>query len=144
MPYSFKEKSVFALLLALLVAYGFYFVVFLKSVESDLTISQPLLGGLFIAVTVIMVVAIIISQTLLAITHHKEASSGDDERDRLIETKAEARSSIVLGIGAFLASVAGIYQLLPAFLIGNLIFFFLVLSELSKGAVQLYYYRRGV
>jgi len=68
---------------------------------------------------------------------------GRDERDRLIEWKAESRSSWLLTTGV-LAVITGLILGLDSAWIAHLLLLSLFLSEILRFVLQIVSYRRGV
>ena len=141
---NFAEKSAWGLLVGLGVMSWWYFPrAFAVAAETD----NPLALG---AISVVCVVGLVIFE---AVYHAVIAGTGgdeEDERDQLIDMKAERNASFVLGIallslvGRILATSA-MPELAPmsALIIAGWILLALTVSELSKVLWQIWYYRTG-
>lgn len=144
---TFQEKSAWGSLVALgLVSYWYFPAAFAaagnKGAAADL-----------IAISIGCVVALVIIEIVY---HVIIASRGDDvrdERDVLINIRAERIASFVLGIGLFtlvgrIIAIEAIEAITPVETMGALtiavwILFVLTVSEISKLASQVWYYRAG-
>jgi hypothetical protein len=67
----------------------------------------------------------------------------EDERDKLIELKSLRAGFILAGIG-FVGSLIHLALGYPVAVMLNILFFSFFAGSILEGAVQLYYYRRGV
>lgn len=142
---SFKEKSAWGLLVGILVVAAGYFPNAIRIVE---TTDNPVA---LIAISVGGIVALIIIE---AVYHAIIAAAGGDhtdERDALIDLKAERNGGFVLGIGLFLlvghiiaTSVTPERPEPSVLLVGVYIIAALTLSEVGKLVSQIWYYRAGV
>jgi uncharacterized membrane protein len=148
---SFREKSVFASLLAVLFVYGGYFVDLFTGMV------PPSLGAM-LATSIGLVFALVIIEVVLHIAISlydvKDADAAADERDLLISGRAARISQIVLSFGVILVigrivirgamdEASGVMEV-TLFEVANLLLFFFVLSESVNYAAKLFYYRRGV
>ncbi|MEO1040070.1 MAG: hypothetical protein AAFX09_11025 [Pseudomonadota bacterium] len=138
---SFHEKSNLAMTAIFVLAYGAYFLAVLPPAlagEASITNVTPLLLG----AVIFLVIAGVIAHILIAAAAPKDADAAD-ERDRLIETRAEARAGHVLGGFALLAiALALVGQ--PVFWIAHAVLGGLVAAEIAKGVFRAVDYRRGV
>lgn len=142
---SFQEKSAWGLLSGILVVSAGYFPSAVRIVE---TTDNPVA---LIAISVVGVVALIIIE---AVYHAIIAVAGGDqtdERDALIDLKAERNGGFVLGISLFLivghiiaTSVIPERPEPSVLLVGVYIIAALTLSEVAKLTSQIWYYRAGV
>ncbi len=141
---TFSEKSAWGLLVGLGIMSWWYFPrAFAVAAQTD----NPLALG---AISVVCVIGLIIFE---AIYHSVVAArSGDatDERDRLIDMKAERNAGFVLGIALFAlighifaAAVRPDLAPLTSLMIAVWILLALTVSELSKLLWQIWYYRTG-
>ena len=139
MKKSFEEKSIWITLVSMLVIFGYYFVVAarMKSAGSSAVVEFV---PLFVSVVVLMVVVIVIGHIVVAIASRPE---GRDERDRLIEWRAESNASWVLGVGV-LAGIWSVATSVDNVWIAHLLLLFLISSEVVKSVSKLLYYRRGL
>ena len=86
-----------------------------------------------------LVIVLVVGHTVVAIFGGSEKR---DERDKLIEWRAEGHSSWILAAGVFIA-VTGLVLSFENVWIANLLIFSLLLSEVAKLVLQIVYYRRG-
>jgi len=138
---SFREKSAWISLLAYLGIYGFYFA----NVGSALMSGDPngpQFLGFFGQSVVLFVLVIIVGTVIVAVLAPKDASAPEDEREKLITLKANSASGYVLATGVVL-TIGVIFYGAKDFLVINLMFLSLVLSEVYKNLNQIVLYRRG-
>lgn len=145
MDLSFQEKSAWGLLSGILLVSAGYFPRAIRIVE---TTDNPVA---LIAISAVGVVALIIIE---AVYHAIIATAGGDqtdERDALIDLKAERNGGLVLGISLFLlvghiiaTSVMPERTAPSVLLVGVYIIAALTLSEVGKLVSQIWYYRAGV
>lgn len=133
---SFKEKSIWALLAGLLLAFGLYFVSVLPAAGPDL---WPRHGMQFVGAVLLLVVLQVGAQVILAL---REPQTRDDERDRLIALHGARAGGAVLAVAAFGALMAAVATE------GNFVFAHVllggwVLAQAAEYAVCLWRYRRG-
>jgi len=139
MKKSFEEKSVWITLVSMLAIFGYYFVVAARMKSAGSTAVVEFVP-LFVSVVVLMVVVIVIAHIVVAIASRPE---GRDERDRLIEWRAESNASWVLGVGV-LAGIWSVATSVDNVWIAHLLLLFLISSEVVKSVSKLLYYRRGL
>jgi len=137
---SYREKSLYASLLAELVVYGPYFFLHRQN-------SLNRVAGMIVAIIVLQT---ILQSVIAALTRNRVT----DERDRLIELRGyragylTLASLMVLGLGMlwFHATMGHIRldsgQVGPHFL--NVFFGMLVISDITKTATQIAAYRRAL
>lgn len=138
---SFQEKSAWAMLAALLITYGWYFAdVLPQAMAGDIPLDA--VDGKLLAMIVVVIVLSIIFHIVIAVTTGGE-DEAEDERDRLISWRADARSSYALGlgaVGALLMMLAG----WPVFWIAHTLLAGLVLSEIVRSVLRIADYRFGL
>jgi hypothetical protein len=137
MGLSFQEKSLWAMLVGIVVVFGFYFSNALSTAALNL---MPHHIVLFAVAVVLLVLTQIVGQALIAIVDRQTAS---DERDQWISLRGTRNGAYVLASGVFVALC------MPLFFAGNFAFThtllaFWVLAQLVEIASQLWLYRRGV
>ena len=148
MDMSFQEKSTWGLLLGIIVVSVFYFPAAFRIIETapeDGTVS-------LIAISVIGVIALVIIEIVYhALIAPRSRDVGADERDALIDLKAERVGAFALGFGLFwlvgfivIQSVIQAYTVPGAMQIAVYILLALTVSEVAKLLAQLWYYRVGV
>ena len=137
---TFLEKSNLGMVVLLILIYGYYFVGILgettHTAVEDIDYQVPLMSviGIFIVITIIVNIGI-------AIFNVKDAEN-TDERDQIIEQKATHFSSSLIYMTAFTGLVLSMFGS-SHFLISHALFGGMVLTELCRGLVKVYYYRRG-
>lgn len=144
MDLTFQEKNAWGLLLGIVIVSFFYFPTALEIVAD-----VPQAGAL-IGISIVGVIALIVIE---GIYHAVIAvSSGDetDERDRLIDLKAERNSGYVLGVGLFwlvghivAQSILNAYPVPNPLEIAVYILLAITVSEVGKLLSQIWYYRIG-
>lgn len=136
---SFEEKSVWVTLSCMATVFAVYFVLAGRMLVAGVTSVLPFVP-LFAVVVALLVVVLIVGHIVVAVVSRPD---GRDERDRLIEWRAESNSSWLLGVGV-VAAVFGLATPIAPAWIANGLLLALFFSEAMKQAFQLYYYRRGV
>ena len=139
MDASFEEKSVRIQLIGTGLGLGLYFVLAGPMLFNGVT-ALPVYVPLFIAAVVLIVVINAAGHAAAALFNRNHDR---DERDRLIEWRAESASSWILGAGVIL-SIMGLIVALDAVWIAHLLLLSLFLAEVTKNICQLVYYRRGL
>lgn len=139
MDASFEEKSVWITLLGLVATFAIYCFAATRMLSAGIMVVAPYIG-LLVGVTVLLIVLLVVSHIVVAIASRPD---GRDERDRLIEWRAESHSSWVLAVGVF-AAIVGLALPIGAAWVANGLLASLFLSEILKHVLQLVYYRRGM
>lgn len=135
---SFEERSVWVQLVGLGLALGGYSAAAGPMLASGVMEMAPYIA-VFAVSLVLLIVVQIVGHIVAAIFGGSDES---DERDRLIGWKAEARSSWVLGAGAFMAISALAFGVEAAW-VANGLLLALFASEMLRLALQAVSYRRG-
>lgn len=146
MNLSFQEKSLWIMLVSLVVAFGFYFVTAIGA-HAALAAGLPQLAqdvlaphiGLFIAAVVLLVVLSVAGHVVIALLDRDPRT---DERDRLIALKGTSYGSGVLATGVFLSLTAAVFTR-GNFIFTHVLLAFWVLAQLVAIGTQLAMYRRG-
>ena len=136
---SFEEKSVWIQLLSMLLVLGGYFLVAGLMLSNGVRQVLPFVP-LFIAAVVLMVIVMALGYAVVALGRGSEAR---DERDRLIEWRAESNSAWLLGAGV-LTAATGLILAVDRVWIIHLLLLSLFLSHVLCYVLQLFYYRRGM
>ncbi|MEZ6024210.1 MAG: hypothetical protein R3C16_12555 [Hyphomonadaceae bacterium] len=137
---SFREKSAWIALVAYAVVFGGYF--FLLWQAWDERYGQGLSIGLMFAAVVALVV-IAAGLNIAAAIVSKDANAPADERERLINLKAEVIASYTLSVGVVCLIGALLLGWNP-FLVANLLLAAMVIAELVKACAQIVFFRRSV
>jgi uncharacterized membrane protein len=146
---TYQENRTIAYLISTLLALGLYsFLVIQKYQEGSFnsTTISSFWGSLILVVIVVQIVLSIIMSILAsiiqAIATREEEFIQSDERDQLIDLKANRISFAVIGIGFVLAMITLAIGL-PPLVMFNLIVFSLFGAGIVGYISQLYLYRRG-
>lgn len=136
---SFEERSAWIQLFSLSVVLVGYSLVAWQMWSHGVT-ALPVYVPVFAVAVVLLVIVLVIGHAAAAIASRPD---GRDERDRMIEWRAESHSGWLLGIGV-LAGITSMVLSVPNVLTAHLLLLSLFLSELLKLALQLVSYRRGM
>ena len=139
MSASFEEKSVWIQLVGVVVALGAYFVVAGIMIAHGVT-ALPAYVPLFAAAVVLLVAILVVGHIVAAVVGRPEPP---DERDRVIEWRAEGRSSWVLGVGV-LTAISGLVMSIETVWVAHWLLLSLFVAEVARFGMQLFYYRRGL
>lgn len=138
---SFREKIHWVTLVTMLLAFGWYFLVYpwgIAGTPAGVWAS----AGMLIPVTIGIILVMTVASAYMAIRTPDEVSMKEDERDRSIHFKGThyAYYPLVIGIWAnIFALFWGVGQAVQL----NLMIAAVVVAELVRIGVQLYFYRRG-
>lgn len=155
MDMSFSEKSAWISFVSTIGIFGYYFikVIALGGLPAE-EASEAALSLLFQAI-VLSVIVESVFHTMLAATNRRAAEMGADERDRVIQWKANQLGYSILVTGVMI--VIGrliIVEVEPSFadensslnvpmLTAHILMFSFILSEVARFGSQIFYYRRG-
>lgn len=135
---SFREKSAWIALLAYGGVFGAYFAVLCQAWDPDY--GQPLSIGLLVAAMFAFVIIVTVLTIIAALLNPKAANAPADEREKLIDLKAERAASYTLSAGVLL-SMTGLLLGFNGFLIANVLLASLVAAELVKAGWQIVSFR---
>jgi len=144
---SFQEKSLWVMLVALVIAFGFYFVTAFE-VRSFVAALSPAVAmdvlpqqvALFAVAVGVIVVVSVVGHLVIALADRR---SETDERDELIELKGTRNAAYVLATGVFLALCAALATK-GNFVFAHVLLGFWVLAELVEIGTRIFLYRRGM
>ncbi len=146
MNLSFREKSLWVMLVSLIGAFGMYFTGAVNWYRTSAGSTpgapvdvMPSQVGLFVVAVVVIVVAAIIGHALVAIADRR---TGTDERDAVIALKGTRNGACVLASGVFLA-LCGALVTDGNFVVTHVLLASWVLAQLVEIASQLVLQRRG-
>jgi hypothetical protein len=147
---TFQEKRMVASIFTTLLVFGIYFAAMIQMVQGgrfDGADASSLLGRSILILIVCSIILNIILTILFNIVfaiadRESNPSFVVDERDRLIELRANTISHYAFGAGFILSMVALAVGYSP-FLVFNLIVASFGTASLVENAVQLCFYRRG-
>jgi predicted RND superfamily exporter protein len=137
---SFREKSAWIALVTYGLVFGVYF--FLLSQAWDDRYGQGLSIGLLVAAVVGLVVIAAALTIVAAVLNPKEANAPADERETLIDLKAERIASYTLSTGVVLL-IGALLLGWNGYLVANLLLAAMVIAELVKAGAQIAYFRAG-
>jgi hypothetical protein len=100
----------------------------------------PAYAAVFTVAVILMVAVIVAGHVAAAIASRPD---GRDERDRLIEWRAESNSGWLVGAGV-VAGITAMVLSVPNVWTAHLLLLSLFLSELLKLIMQIVYYRHGL
>jgi hypothetical protein len=132
---TFREKSLWLVLVGLAVVYGSYFIWVLPS--SGPSVRPEQVAG-FVAAVVVLVIVQVVGHTVLAILDRR---TDPDERDREITLRGARNGSLVLATGVFAALCVSLVAQ-GNFLFTHILLAFWVMAELVDAGSQLVLYRR--
>ena len=137
---SFREKSAWIALTTYGVVFGAYFAVLWSNWRDSY--GQGLSIGLLVAAVVGLVVIAAALTILAALLNPKEANAPADERETLIDLKAERIASYTLSVGVVLL-IGALLLGWNGYLVANLLLASMVISELVRAGAQIAYFRTG-
>jgi hypothetical protein len=133
---SFQEKSLWLMLLSLLLGFGVYAAMVLPAHAANVMPHQIVQ---FVVAVVALVVMQIVGHIVIAIFDRRAES---DERDRLIALKGTRNAGYVLAVGVFFALCTALVTD-GNFMFTHVLLAAWVLAQLVEIASQLVLYRRG-
>jgi hypothetical protein len=140
---SFQEKSNLAVLAALLLVFGGYFGFVLPGIAGGGTVPPAsAVGAVLVGPTVVLAVLLAASHGLIAILSPADAGE-TDERDQLIQMRADARAGYALVFGVFGVLLLLFLEVEP-FWIANALLGAVAASEIVKSLLRAIAYRRGI
>lgn len=139
MDASFEEKSAWIQFTSLLLALAGYGYV-AGNLLAEGVMAMPAYAAVLGASVVLIVIVNVVGHVAVALLGGTQER---DERDRLIEWRAESRSGWLLSTGVVL-SIGGLAAGFGPVWIGNALLLSLFLAELLRLALQLVDYRRGL
>jgi len=148
---SFREKSLWACLLSLIVIYAVYFVIAFQMNRAGAG-SGLRVAVLFSGAVVAQVVSLIVAHAVFAAKSQPEPT---DERDLAIELRSLRYSHVVLSVGVMLSilglvargvfpETGGTALPLTPFALGHALLLAFVIAEATNYGAQVFFYRRGV
>lgn len=138
---TFNEKMHWASFLALVAAFGWYFLSYPYQI-----IDRPsgilAVAGMLVPVTIIIIAVMTATAVFLAIRSPKEANMQRDERERSIHIRGTHLAYYPLVLGVWGNMIAMFYHLSVAAHL-NILIATVVIAELIRVGSQLYFFRRG-
>lgn len=138
---SFREKIHWVAFLSLAAAFGWYFLAYPWTI-----IGRPegvgAAAGMLVPVTIVIIGSMSLVAAALAIRTPEEAHLKEDEREKTIHLKGTHAAYYLLVLGVWANLFAIFYHVSAAGRL-NLLIATVVVAELVRVGVQLYFYRRG-
>jgi hypothetical protein len=135
---SFKERSAWIMVVALLISGIFYFQNVYEAIIA--TEIVEIRFSVLIVFTIILISAAIVGHTLIAVLNPEETDEASDERDKRVIEKAGHISGMVFGF-LTITSLLG-YVI---FQVGSLLFYAvlgsLIIAQTFEYGLQIYFYR---
>ncbi|MFT6754407.1 MAG: putative membrane protein [Candidatus Azotimanducaceae bacterium] len=139
---SFKEKSAWVMLIALVLGGLCYCAAVMSMSSANGTLAPPNLPAVAIY-SVILIIITVIGHIVIAIMAPKDANAMVDERERIISDRASHRSGYVFSVGVLLS--LGFYLFGYN---GNILFYAvlgsLMVAQLTECVFQIISYRTAV
>ncbi len=137
---SFRERSAWVALITYGLVFGGYFFTLWQAWGDGY--GQGLSIGLMFGAVVTLVAVAAVLNIAIALFSPKEANAPADERETLIDLKAERISSYTLSVGV-VCLIGALLIGWNAYLVANLLLASLVISEMVKALAQIAYFRAG-
>lgn len=135
------ERTYWAMLVITIVVYGWYFTSVLTNLPADMDATNLFSFKLWAMMGGYVVLAIIVA--VLANITQKEPMEEFDERDNIIDMKAERIASYVQAVAVFGTLVMVMFDF-SRFVLAHALLATMVISTLIGISARLYLYRRGV
>lgn len=137
---SFREKSAWVALLTYGLVFGAYFAALSRAWNE--AYAQGLSICLLIGAVVVLIIVAVVLNTLIALFNPKQANAPADERETMIDLKAERIASYTLSVGV-VCLIGALLVGWNAYLVANLLLASMVVAELVKALAQIVSFRRG-
>lgn len=138
---SFREKIHWASFMALLAAFGWYFLTYPWEIVGS-PAGVLAVAGLMVPVAIIIIGVMTVTAAFFAIRTPNEANLKEDERERFIHIRGTHLAYYPLVLGVWANMIAMFYRLSVGEHL-NLLIATVVIAELVRVGSQLFYYRRG-
>lgn len=146
---SFREKSAWVMVIALLIA-GVNYLVTVGDASARLGHIAPPSSGLVLAYIISLTLIAVFGQIVIAALSPKdESGAAADERDRLIAARAGSTFGLVLAVGVIgllITYVFGPFVKSPvnADMLFQGTLLSLMIAQIAEYAAQIWFYRRGI
>ncbi len=138
---SFREKSAWIALTAYGLVFGGYFLALWQGWDARYATGLSI-GLMFGAVVMLVIIATALT-IVAALLNPKAANAPVDERERLIDLKAERIASYTLSVGV-VCMIGALLMGWNGILVANLLLATMVISEIVKALAQIVHFRAGV
>lgn len=135
------ERTYLAALFVTIAVYAWYFTSVFTNLPSDMNSTGEFEFKLWTMMGAYVVLLIIVA--ILASLIHKDSVEEYDERDNIIDMKAERIASYVQAMAVFGTLVLVMFDF-STFVIAHALLATMILSTVISVSVRLYLYRRGV
>ena len=139
---SYREKSTWIALLLDLGIYGYYAWTLFEVVQTGQTETFEY-GRELISLIVVLVIATIVLESIVAGASPNESTAPADEREKLIALKATNVAYTVAVTGALTGAGFIAFGQVAPFYIANGLFLAIVFAEIVRNAIQIVRFRRG-
>lgn len=138
---SFREKTHWVAMIAIVLAFGWYFLNYPWSAAPS-TAGLWASGGMLIAVSIGIIVAMTVATTVIALRNRREVSIQEDERDRAIHRHGTHLAYYPMVIGSW-TCIGLIFAGVDRAILLNVILAMVVCAELLRIGSQIWLYRQG-
>jgi len=138
---SFREKIHWATLVAMTLAFGWYFLAYPWGIVGS-PAGVMATAGLLVPVTIAIIAAMTFATAFLAIRNPREVDTREDERDRNFHMRGTHFAYYPLVVGIWINIFLIFWGIGQAQQL-NLMIATLVIAEIVRIGTQLYLYRRG-
>lgn len=137
---SFREKSAWVALITYLLVFGGFFFALWRGWDERW--AQELSVGLIIGAVATLIVVAVVLNIAIAVLNPKHAGAAADEREALIDLKAERIASYTLSVGV-ICMIGALLIGWNAYLVANLLLAAMVIAELVKAIAKIVCFRLG-
>lgn len=138
---SFREKIHWVAFIAMLLAFGWYFLTFpWRDAASPAALWAA--GGMLVPLTIGIIAVMTVATAIMAILGRGEVHLAEDERDRNIHWYGTHLAYYPMVVGTW-AGIGLIFAEAPPAILLNLLLAMVVMSELLRIGSQIWLYRRG-
>lgn len=138
---TYLERTLFASLIVTIIVYAWYFISVFNNLPTDMNSTSEFGPKLWTMMGAYVVLVIVIA--ILANIMQKEPAEEFDERDNIIDMKAERVASYTQAVGVFSILILVMFNF-STFVIAHALLATMILSTIISVSVRLYLYRRGV
>ena len=136
---SFREKMHRVAFIAILLAFGWYFLTFPWS-DAGGPAALWIAGGMLIPLTLGIIVAMSVATAIIAIRNRREVDIAEDERDRMIHWRGTHLAYYPMVTGTW-ACIGLLFTGVEPVILLNLLLAMVVVSELLRIGSQIWFYR---
>ncbi len=137
---SFREKTHWVAFVAIILAFGWYFLNYPWGVARS-TAGLWASGGMLIAVSIGIIVAMTVATAVIAVRNRREVSIQEDERDRIIHRHGTHLAYYPMVVGSW-TCIGLIFAGVESAIVLNVILAMVVCAELLRIGSQIWLYRQ--